>query len=542
MVKRKSFTNNIKNTTISQKSSKKQIINNDSYDSEQDYDDIDKFQRSKIMLDEESSVDDNSLSDEPVLDIDEDSIDESSEYEKEELNTWGKNLHNYYSADEDAYQEEETEAMKLQKKKFSLLKEQDFVDESFNSLLKDENLVSTVTQSSITQEQSKFVQDNEEFFNNLVNDYKEKLIHIQTVIEPALQKSTSLKTDQCFTFLKMKYHLWLTYCSNICFYMLLKATGKPIQDHPVIDRLVELRTYIEKSKTLEAKLRPQLDRILQSSQSSTDPLSFKPRPNELEQDSHDSEQDDVYHPPHIAPMFYEQDKKHSKSEEQDIKQRRTLKELREQTSEFPEEYNDQDIVINSSSIKKIEKEEALRNIYEEENFVRLSMTTNEKKRVAASKRKLWNELEDLNEFGLDEYKENQIESEPSEPSIKSESEESESEIEDSSEEESYQKVTKKKKGFVNVKHNKSGYNPYQDRKSGERRSVGSGIIKNRGLMPQRSKEQANPRVHQRKRFERAMKRIKGAKPIATTQRTRKPYAGERTGIRADITKSTHFKH
>ena len=39
----------------------------------------------------------------------------------------------------------------------------------------------------------------------------------------------------------------LSYCVNIVFYLLLKAEGRPVGDHPVVLRLVEIRTYLESS-------------------------------------------------------------------------------------------------------------------------------------------------------------------------------------------------------------------------------------------------------------------------------------------------------
>ena len=82
----------------------------------------------------------------------------------------------------------------------------------------------------------------------------------------------------------------------------------------------------------------------------------------------------------------------------------------------------------------------------------------------------------------------------------------------------------------------SYYDVYNDRADPEsKRSVGYDIMKNKGLIPYRSKDQRNPRVRQRSRFEKAQKAIKGFKPILVDKS--KPYAGEATGIRTHIVKS-----
>lgn len=45
-------------------------------------------------------------------------------------------------------------------------------------------------------------------------------------------------------FLEVKYHLLLDYCMNLNFYSLLKAKGVSVKNHPVIDRLIEIRYLV----------------------------------------------------------------------------------------------------------------------------------------------------------------------------------------------------------------------------------------------------------------------------------------------------------
>lgn len=44
-------------------------------------------------------------------------------------------------------------------------------------------------------------------------------------------------------FLEVKYHLLLDYCMNLNFYSLLKTKGVSVKNHPVIERLIEIRYY-----------------------------------------------------------------------------------------------------------------------------------------------------------------------------------------------------------------------------------------------------------------------------------------------------------
>jgi len=68
----------------------------------------------------------------------------------------------------------------------------------------------------------------------------------------------------------------------------------------------------------------------------------------------------------------------------------------------------------------------------------------------------------------------------------------------------------------------------------EKRGITYKIAKNKGLMPKRSKQQRNPRVKHRMKFEKAKKRRKGAVREVRTEMTR--YGGEMSGINERVKK------
>ena len=81
----------------------------------------------------------------------------------------------------------------------------------------------------------------------------------------------NLATAEGVSYLEAKHLLLLHYCINIVFYLLLKAEGRPVRDHPVIPRLLELRAYLEKIRPIDKKLQYQMDKLLMAAQLQVQP-------------------------------------------------------------------------------------------------------------------------------------------------------------------------------------------------------------------------------------------------------------------------------
>jgi hypothetical protein len=92
---------------------------------------------------------------------------------------------------------------------------------------------------------------------------------------------------------------------NINYYLLLKAEGKSVKEHPVMQSLLRIRTLLEKLRPLDKKLKYQIDKLvrlanleetqqhmdgtneekptlmLPAARTSQDPLKFKPNPQNM---------------------------------------------------------------------------------------------------------------------------------------------------------------------------------------------------------------------------------------------------------------------
>ena len=181
-------------------------------------------------------------------------------------------------------------------------------------------------------------------------------------------------------------------------------SGELITEDPAVERLCYLRTVMEKIRPVEHKLKYQIDKCVNIAEtghvSKDDPSRFKPNPDQLSsklgEDENDSEEGSdsdggeetdnkkeskKYVAPKNVPAYFDGDK--SKEEAQaDTKARKTksalshsmMKELQSQLWETPEEISHEADVKKQKFIA-LEREKEL---YEEDNFIRLPVTKAER--------------------------------------------------------------------------------------------------------------------------------------------------------------------
>lgn len=235
-------------------------------------------------------------------------------------------------------------------------------------------------------------------------------------------KTGELSTEYGLNFLEIKYHMLLNYLINLTYVVLRKCSGHKIEKDPSIDRLIEIRTVLEKIRPIDYKLRYQIDKLVKTAVTGAsvadDPTSFKANPANLmsqlpetagaDGDS-GSESDDsakvlqklrkakaakaglgkpetsstgeVYVPPkHMAVPYEEESKSDRARKQMERARKRALGSSLIQ--ELKEEYLDTPVEISSSSraLQKLSRKEREREEYEEKYLTRLPITKADKHR------------------------------------------------------------------------------------------------------------------------------------------------------------------
>lgn len=135
---------------------------------------------------------------------------------------------------------------------------------------------------------------------------------VSDLVENMLQrvKNGELTTEYGLSFLEIKYHMLLTYLINLTYVVLRKCSGaydfqrelmhaseakikkyrfinyilhicagKQIERDPSIDRLIEIRTVLEKIRPIDYKLRYQIDKLVKTAITGAanveDPINFR---------------------------------------------------------------------------------------------------------------------------------------------------------------------------------------------------------------------------------------------------------------------------
>ncbi|DBA96237.1 TPA: hypothetical protein ACH3X3_002431 [Trebouxia sp. C0006] len=383
---------------------------------------------------------------------------------------WGKSKRGYYGADteeyeltddEEALKDEEEEAQRLQRQAAEQLQPEDFEQEedgleaSSSSDKEDETMGAKARQANgvassaanaptverlerdegaLTDEQrmSAVMADAPELAA-LLSELQGSLAEVRSHVGPVLKevRGGNLATAEGVSYLEAKHLLLLHYCINIVFYLLLKAEGRPVRDHPVIPRLLELRAYLEKIRPIDKKLQYQMDKLLMAAQlqisgkdqevaadstaAVSDPLRFGPKPDQLipklAQDTQATE-GGVYRPPKLNPvsMDNDPDKDYGKKERrrQEHAARKAgrsdfVQALASELEGAPEELRASSAVAGNETLEALRHRQRLeaRAAEEEDLMVRVPLSKEQKKQLKADRRVNLSGAAMMNDFADD---------------------------------------------------------------------------------------------------------------------------------------------
>ncbi|KAL7042781.1 hypothetical protein ACKWTF_001276 [Chironomus riparius] len=252
----------------------------------------------------------------------------------------------------------------------------------------------------------------------LIDEMNNNVKQVSDVVGNMLQrvKTGELSTEFGLSFLEVKYHMLLNYLINLTYVVLRKCSGQRIEKDPSIDRLIEIRTILEKIRPIDHKLRYQIDKLVKTAITGTtnanDPLKFKANPSNLMSQFDDSDDNDSssmsendesnemrkkrnkkremdddgdekevgkYVPPKITSMPYDDDESTAQKQRERARKRAINSAL---IDEWKEEFLDTPVEIHGSSRAQqmVSREMKERERYEEENLVRLPMTRIERHR------------------------------------------------------------------------------------------------------------------------------------------------------------------
>ncbi|XP_039206260.1 something about silencing protein 10 [Crotalus tigris] len=114
------------------------------------------------------------------------------------------------------------------------------------------------------KEQLKLLRKESPELLELIQDFEAKVVELRDELEPLVQMIGDgvIPEGKGSQYLQTKYHLYLNYCCNISFYLVLKAKRIPVHDHPVIERLVTYRNLINDLAVVDQKLLPEVRLLL----------------------------------------------------------------------------------------------------------------------------------------------------------------------------------------------------------------------------------------------------------------------------------------
>ncbi|XP_023004169.1 something about silencing protein 10 [Cucurbita maxima] len=232
--------------------------------------------------------------------VDDEMHEDEDEDMEEQKTIWGGRKGKYYdadnrdfeiqSSDDESLAEEEEEVIRLQKEKAKTFSLEDFGidDESDRELTLEEISAKGIDPKTSTrneapddtnatyqeiakdvnsltrEEQMDVLNSSAPELIGLLSELNEAVDQLESKINPVLNKvkNGKIAVGAGLQYLELKQLILLSYCQAIAFYLLLKSEGQAVRDHPVIARLVEIKSLLNKVKQLDENLPSELEEII----------------------------------------------------------------------------------------------------------------------------------------------------------------------------------------------------------------------------------------------------------------------------------------
>lgn len=451
------------------------------------------------------------------------------------------------------------------------------------------------------QEILKVLQNQSPELLELVEEFKEKTEILQAVAE-VLELAAALpkplpETQAPMPFLRLKYQTLINYLTNIAFYIALKTSPEPasadLRDHPVIDALLELKTSIGKLEKLEEKkaVRESMEDLLELLETAGSEGDEDEEEDQDEEDQKNAEElkrleKELAKAKKAAkaskkkskettkdskPFEYNVDLEddfvaHSKKSKKSSTTKSISSDDKKKRSRLENDYGDLDELLDVDVEDKVQKKKSLRdyvskldqNANKRSKILRGSGDTDIpyrerfKDRQEQLKRQAVKsapapenaELDDLDWSAKDLADARRVGGDDDDVFSGDEKSGRGGRGGDSDGEDYYQEVMAdkdaKKAARKALNENLEQSTSFEDTSMdpNDKRSISWQILKNKGLTPHRKKEQRNPRVKHRNKYETAKKKIKSVKRVFT--RLEGSYGGEKTGIKTGLARSVKF--
>lgn len=163
---------------------------------------------------------------------------------------------------------EEEEALAIQKRLANEVDEDVFgLDDLPTAPEEDSKKIEVLDMSKLPRKKLlRMVEEESPELQGLVDDCRDKLRELDEELTPLIDllKSGELpRGTSADSYVMLRHNLLLSYTTNVCFYLSLKAKRVTVKSHPIIKRLGQFKKLITELDSTREKILPQIHLILE---------------------------------------------------------------------------------------------------------------------------------------------------------------------------------------------------------------------------------------------------------------------------------------